>query len=176
MTCTAQNNSWIVQNLSWLIPLCITFVFSIVNIVFAIINAHNAKEQFKAQQIELGVALMQKRLEIYQIVRKVLENIINYQKPTQSLIEEFCRADIEIRYLFSDDVIKHFQKVSELVDKVFEHKIELIPDGYGGIIDINRDVETEEFALEASDLMGESIDLYNKYIDFSTVGLLKKGK
>ncbi len=176
MVCTVQNDSWIVQNLSWLIPLCITFVFSVVNIIFAITNAHNAKEQYKAQQIELGVALMQKRLEIYQIVRKILESIINYQKPKQSLVEEFCRADIEIRYLFSDDVIKHFQKVSDLVDKVFDHTTKPIPDGYCVFFDSNRDYETEGFALEAGDLMGESIDLYNKYNDFSTVGLVKKRK
>ena len=171
-----QIRLWIVQNLNWLIPLGFTVVFSVINVVLAIINLRTAIEQRKMQQTELGVSLMQKRLAIYQIEQKILESIINYSKPDQILIEESCRADIEIRHLFGNEVYEHFNKVMKLADKACEHILPTIPDELGGYYIENRDYETEEYSIEAMHLMGESIDLYNEYVDFSNVGIRKKRK
>ena len=171
-----QIRIWIIQNLNWIIPLGVTIVFSLINVVLAIINLRTAREQRKMQQTELGVSLMQKRLAIYQIEQKILESIINYSKPDQLLIEESCQADIEIRYLFGNEIYEHFNKVMELANKACEHNIATIPDGLGGYYSENKDSETEEYSKDAMTLMGESISLYNRYVDFSNVGIRKKRK
>ena len=173
---TCQNNSWFIQNLNWVIPLAVTIVFSLINVVLAMINLKTAKEQRKVQQTELGVSLMQKRLAIYQIEQKILESIINYSKPDQILIEESCRADVEIRYLYGNEVYEHFNRVMKLAEKACEHILPTIPDGLGGYFSENRDYETEEYSKEAMCLMRESIEIYNKYVDFSHVGIRKKRK
>ena len=141
---TYQTGSWFIQNQNWLIPLGITIIFSIINIVFACINVNHTKKQNEAQQIGLGVTLMQKRLAIYELEQKLLEAIINHSKPGQPLLEESCKADIEIRYLFGSEISEHFRKVIDLTDKACEYTPEAIPDGYGGYFTNHKDFEMEE--------------------------------
>ncbi len=162
---------WITDNGDWIIPLGITILFSVINIIFAIINAKNAMMQYKAQQVSIGISLMQKRMEVYSAERAVLESIVDYSKPTQKQIEDFCHADVEARFLFGDDVQNHTKTVFELIDRVRNYQKPRIPDGEGGFFECCHDYEEEEFSREASDLYGMSIMLYGKYIDFSNIGV-----
>lgn len=159
------------NNSDWIFPLAITIIFSIINIVFAVVNAKNAIMQYKAQQVSIGISLMQKRMELYSTERAVLESIIDYRKPTQKQIEDICRADIEARFLFGEDVLNHIKLVLELIEKVQEYQKPRIPDGEGGFFDSYNGNEEEEFSIQASALFGASIELYGKYIDFSNINV-----
>ena len=83
---------WFLANQNWLIPLLITIVFSIVNVAFAILNFINSKEQRKSQEIGLKINLSQKRLDIYEKEKIVLENIIDQNSLTSFELSELCNA------------------------------------------------------------------------------------
>ena len=165
---------WFWANNDWTIPLVITFLFSVVNIIFAVINAKNAVAQNKAQQISLSISLMQKRMDCYCVERSVLESIIDYQKPSQKQLEDLCHLDLESRFLFGDEIKEHLKAVIELTEHILNHKKSYVPDGEGGFFDSYHDYDEEMFSQEASCMYGAAIDLYGRYIDFSSIGVMDK--
>ena len=164
------------DNREWIFPLVITIIFSIINIIFAVINAKNAMMQYKAQQVSIGISLMQKRMELYSAERAVLESIIDYRKPTQKQVDDICHADVEARFLFGVDVQNHVKSVLELVERVQDYQKPRIPDGEGGFFGSYHDNKEERFLMQASELYGVSIELYGRYIDFSNIGVNSRSK
>ena len=133
-----------------------------------------AVAQNKAQQISLSISLMQKRMDCYCVERSVLESIIDYQKPSQKQLEDLCHLDLESRFLFGDEIKEHLKAVIELTEHILNHKKSYVPDGEGGFFDSYHDYDEEMFSQEASCMYGAAIDLYGRYIDFSSIGVMDK--
>lgn len=163
--------NWFWENNDWTIPLLITLIFSFVNIIFAIINAKNAVAQSKAQRIAISISLMQKRMDIYCKERSVLETIIAYKKPTKVQLEELCHIELESRFLFEKEIQEHLNTVIALTDRVLSQRKSYMPDGEGGFFEEHHDFDEEVFSQEASYLLGASISLYGRYINFSSIDI-----
>ena len=167
---------YISEEASWIIPLIFSVIVFIVNLVFAFFNAYYARQQKEAQVVQTNLALMQKRMDIYNREREILEYIIEYEKPVDKLVAAFVRDELEVRLLFGKDIQSHFAEILDLLEQVHEYKSMLVSDGEGGFFSDVRDEQVEMFSQQAIDLFAQGIDLYKKYIDFSDIKLKNRGR
>lgn len=150
--------------------LLITIVFSIVNVAFAILNFMNSKEQRKSQEIGLKINLSQKRLDIYEKEKIVLENIINQNSLTSFELSELCNAEHESVFFFGNEIKTHIDSVCELAL--------LVSDSYKNNSTIEDEIVNElhrkDYSDKATELFVEAIDIYDKYINFCDIGIQKR--
>lgn len=158
---------WIGNNSDWFFPLIVT-------VIFAIIEAIISLRQKKLAEWEISISLMEKRLEVFLAEKAALQEIIDYNKPDDQLISDLTDFDMKVRFLFGDEMYLHWCKVMEIVDQRCTFSKPKIPDGYGGFFDDIHDPEEEEMSMQAANLLGDALDLYKRYIDFSKVGRIKQ--
>lgn len=85
---------------------------------------------------------------------------------TSMEITDFFHAEHESIFFFDEDVRNHIKQVSELVSSLEE-----INDDVSGMDEvIFNELKRKELSDKAQDLFLESIDLYERYIDFCDVG------
>lgn len=157
--------SFLGENADWIFPLLVT-------IIFAVVEAKSSKRQEKLTAQEVGISLMEKRMEVFFQEENVLENIIEYCKPSQNDISDLCHNHMKCRFLFEKEITTHMEAVLQLVEKVSDYQKPKLPDGEGGFFSDCHDYEEEEFSQEASALLGEALGLYGKYIDYSNIGII----
>lgn len=167
---------YISKEASWTIPLIFSVIVFCVNLFFAFFNAYYAMQQKEAQVVQTNLALMQKRMDIYNRERELLEYIIEYEKPDKKLVEALARDELEVRLLFGNDIQSHFSEILDLSKGVHDYKNMLVPDGEGGFFSDIKDEQVEMFSQQAIDLFAQGIELYKKYIDFSDIKLKTKGR
>lgn len=169
MCCGSAEVDIMKEYASWVFPLIVT-------IIFAVISAITANRQKKLMEWQVGISLMEKRLDTFCKERKVLEGIIDYRKPNAEQLADLCHADLEAGFLFEEDVCNHLKTVLELAQKSSEYTKQTMPDGYGGYDAELHDLEEEAFSQQAVELLGEAIKLYKRYVDFSVIGVIKTGE
>lgn len=157
---------WIGDNSDWVFPLIVTIIFAIIEAIISI-------RQKKLAEWEISISLMEKRLEVFLAEKAVLQEIIDYNKPDNQLISDLTDFDMKVRFLFGDEMCLHWSKVMELVDQRCTFSKPKIQDGYGGFFDDIHDSEEEEMSMQAANLLGDALDLYKRYIDFSKIELIK---
>ncbi len=167
---------YISKEASWAIPLIFSVIVFCVNLLFAFFNAYYARQQKEAQVVQTNLALMQKRMDIYNREREILEYIIEYENPNKKLVEVFVRDELEVRLLFGNDIQSHFAEIMDFLKQVHEYKSVPVSYGEGGFFSDIRDEQVEMFSQQAIDLFAQGINLYKKYIDFSDIKLKTKGR
>lgn len=160
--CTSEISSFLVDNIEWLFPLFVT-------ILLTVISLRNEQRQKQLAEYEVGISLMEKRLAFFEKERVVLETIMDKKQPSQAEITELRHAEHETLFLFGQEVKDHIDKALNLIDEFQTYKPEIIPNGLGGAIIIDKDADV--YVERAVELFDEAISIYKLYIDFSSIGL-----
>lgn len=160
-------SNWICVNSEWVFPLIVT-------VIFAIIETCITLQQKKLAEWDIAISLMEKRLEVFLAEKEVLQEIVEYTKPNANMISRLTDIDMEVRFLFGDEICQHWKEVMKVVNQSCEYEKTYIPDSRGGYLEDCHDSEEEEMSMQAAYLLGNALDLYKSYIDFSKIGIIKQ--
>lgn len=154
-------------NASWIFPLVVTIIFSLLGLI-------NTFRQRRLIEWQVGIGLMEKRLNTFYRERKALESIICNEKPDSSTLSDLCYVQTETRFLFERDICDHIDKVLQLTEDRVKYDRPKVPDGLGGFVEQPQAQIEKEFSDRAAELFGEALTLYSRYIHFNSIGVSKK--
>lgn len=165
--CVQEAGSFWVENAEWIFPLIVT-------IIFAIISWRYEKYQKQLAEYEVGISLMEKRMMVYDVTRKVLEEISAVPEQKVNSAVDFSKTKRVAKMLFGAEITALVDSVSELINEVHRNNSLYTYEPGGMPISAASLEKRTEYAKKACSLLDQSDQLFARYIDYSNIGLIKK--
>ena len=150
------------------IMIVLTAIYVIATIFILLSNRNMTKQAIKAQNQNVKLVLLEKRIEIYTVIKSFIAEIVSKATCNHEDLLKFLRDSREVNFLFDSDVINY-------VDELCEKGKNLIL--LSSEIDSNNS-NRSSFVEDQSDIISwyseklkEIDDLFDKYINVSKLGL-----